>query len=106
MLAWKELLTCQFCFLEQAKEFHSRKVLLGVHLIHFELLEHCLYQQHLQHTCHFIHQLKQTQLYKQEEMPLVITRPQYDACMNKQPFIYDKKTVLVKTSIRFSVPNV
>lgn len=55
MLAWKELPTCQFCFQEQAMESHSRKVLSGVHLIRFELLEHCLYQQHLQHTCNCIH---------------------------------------------------
>lgn len=67
MFAWKELLTCQFCFQEQAKESHSRKVLSRAHVTHFEILEHCLYPQHLQHTCHCIHQLKETRQYKHPE---------------------------------------
>lgn len=77
MLAWKELLTCQFCFQEQAKESRLRKVLSGAHLIRFELLEHCLYQQHLQHTCHCT----------KKHHPRLLERatkktPQYEACTN------------------------
>jgi len=50
-VAGKELLICQFCFLEQAKEFHLRMVSSRGHVAQFEIWERCLYQQHQLHTC-------------------------------------------------------
>lgn len=51
MLAWKEPQTCRFCCQEQVKESHLRKVSSRGHVAHFEILEHCLCQQHQLHTC-------------------------------------------------------
>lgn len=56
-LALRELLTCRFCFQEQATEFHSMKVYSRAQVAHFELLEHCLYQ---------LHQLRTYRLHKND----------------------------------------
>lgn len=52
----KELPTCRFCCQQQAKESQSTMVFPGGCVAHFEIQEHCLYQQHQLHICLCIHQ--------------------------------------------------